>query len=327
MGLIKQGQWVDEWYDTKSSDGKFQRSVACFRHWVTEDGSAGPTGMSGFAAESGRYKLYVSLACPWAHRTLIFRPLKDLDAHIDVEVVDPVMLDNGWELSESQHNVNYLYQLYLFAEPNYEGRVTVPVLWDNYRNTIVSNESSDIIRMFNSAFNQITGNHDDYYPVQLRDQIDRLNTRIYDTVNNGVYKTGFATSQRAYEDAFNELFESLSWLEHHLSAHRYLAGARLTEADWRLFTTLVRFDAVYFGHFKCNQRQIKDYPAISNYVRELYQYPGIAQTVNFDHIKRHYYVSHPFINPTQVVPLGPEQDFNQPHDRHRLSGIEPSNAP
>lgn len=318
MGLIQNGRWVDQWYDTAASDGEFQRSTTTFRNWITADGSAGPTGAAGFQAESDRYHLYVSLACPWAHRTLIFRVLKGLSEHIDVTVVDPVMLENGWELSDPLHPHNYLYQLYLAADPNYEGRVTVPVLWDKQCNMIVSNESADIIRMFNSGFNDITGNSADYYPEHLREQIDALNTRVYETINNGVYKTGFATSQSAYQVAFDGLFESLAWLEHHLSEHRYLVGAHLTEADWRLFTTLVRFDAVYFGHFKCNLRQIKDYPAISNYVRELYQYPGVAQTVDFAHIKQHYYVSHTSINPTQVVPLGPEQDFNQPHDRDQL---------
>ncbi len=318
MGLLQNGQWVDQWYDTASNDGEFRRKDSTFRNWVTADGSAGPTGDEGFPAESGRYHLYVSYACPWAHRTLIFRALKGLTEHIDVTVVDPVMLENGWEVTDPLHGHEYLYQLYLQADPGYEGRVTVPVLWDKKRNTIVSNESADIIRMFNSAFNAITGNDADYYPPVLRPEIDALNERIYDTINNGVYRAGFATSQSAYASAFVTLFESLDWLEARLSENRYLTGAQLTEADWRLFTTLVRFDAVYFGHFKCNLQQLRDYPAISGYVRELYQTPGVADTVHMDHIKTHYYASHGTINPTGVVPLGPRLDFDSPHGRDAL---------
>ncbi|MBL4827921.1 MAG: glutathione S-transferase family protein [Spongiibacteraceae bacterium] len=315
MGLLQQGQWVDQWYDTKASDGEYQRKDSSFRRWVTANGGVGEKGESGFKAEKGRYHLYVSLACPWAHRTLIFRQLKQLEDYIDVIVVEPVMLENGWELSESPHNLDFLYQLYLKADANYEGRVTVPVLWDEQTQTIVSNESSEIIRMFNSAFNHLTGNTDDYYPEHLHSTIDALNDRIYETVNNGVYRAGFATSQEAYELAYSSLFDSLDWLEGILSRQRYLAGEQITEADWRLFTTLIRFDAVYFGHFKCNRQLLADYQSISAYVRELYQVPDVAGTVNFEHIKTHYYFSHRTINPTGVIPLGPAQDFDKPHGR------------
>ena len=315
MGLIQNGQWVDEWYDTKKSDGVFKRQDSHFRSWVTADGAAGPTGSGGYKAEPGRYHLYVSLACPWAHRTLIFRQLKDLQDLIDVTVVEPLMLSNGWELKGDQYGLDYMYQLYLKANPDYEGRVTVPVLWDQQTQSIVSNESADIIRMFNSAFNGLTGNDKDYYPAELRVQINAINERVYSSINNGVYRAGFATSQQAYEDAYHQLFDALDWVEEILSRKRYLVGATLTEADWRLFTTLIRFDAVYFGHFKTNRQRIADYPAMSNYLRELYQMPGIAQTVDFAHIKQHYYSSHDSINPTRIVPLGPDQDFTLPHNR------------
>lgn len=315
MGLIQNGQWVDEWYDTKKSDGEFKRQDSHFRSWVTADGAAGPTGSGGYKAEPGRYHLYVSLACPWAHRTLIFRQLKDLQDLIDVTVVEPLMLSNGWELKGDQYGLDYMYQLYLKANPDYEGRVTVPVLWDQQTQSIVSNESADIIRMFNSAFNGLTGNDKDYYPAELRVQINAINERVYSSINNGVYRAGFATSQQAYEDAYHQLFDALDWVEEILSRKRYLVGATLTEADWRLFTTLIRFDAVYFGHFKTNRQRIADYPAMSNYLRELYQMPGIAQTVDFAHIKQHYYSSHDSINPTRIVPLGPDQDFTLPHNR------------
>lgn len=323
MGLLQKGQWVDQWYDTQSSDGEFRRQESGFRSWVTPDGTAGPSGRAGFEAAPGRYHLVVSLACPWAHRALIFRQLKDLQGLIDVTVVEPLMLSNGWEIAArkikvDQYHLDYLYQLYLKADPDYEGRVTVPVLWDNQTQSIVSNESADIIRMFNSAFNGLTGNNHDYYPEALRGQIDAINERVYDSINNGVYRTGFATSQPAYEAAYHELFEALDWVEQILTRQRYLAGGVLTEADWRLFTTLIRFDAVYYGHFKANRQRIADYPAISNYLRELYQQPGVAQTVNFAHIQQHYYASHVTINPTQVVPLGPQQDFTLPHNRGQL---------
>lgn len=319
MGLLQQGKWVDQWYDTDNSGGEFKRQDSRFRHWLTPNGDPGPKGETGFKAEQGRYHLYVSLACPWAHRTLIFRQLKGLQDYIDVTVVEPVMLENGWEMNDPLYGLEFLYQLYLKADSRYEGRVTVPVLWDKKTNTIVSNESSEIIRMFNSAFNHLTDNTEDYYPQPLRSTIDRLNERIYHTVNNGVYRTGFATSQSAYERAFHELFESLDWIEDILSKQRYLAGDRLSEADWRLFTTLIRFDAVYVGHFKTNRQRIADYPAISAYVRELYQFPGIAETVDFEHIKTHYYASHLMINPTGVIPAGPKQDFSAAHNRESLT--------
>lgn len=312
MGLLKKGVWVDKWYDTDSSDGEFERQASGFRNWITADGSAGPSGQGGFRAEAGRYHLYVSLACPWAHRTLIFRALKGLNDYIDVTVVDPVMLENGWELEDPLYGRRFLYELYLKADASYEGRVTVPVLWDKQTETIVSNESSEIIRMFNSAFNALTGNTDDYYPQALQPDIDAMNDRVYDSVNNGVYRAGFATTQAAYEVAFNKLFETLDWLEEQLSAAEFLVGEKPTEADWRLFTTLVRFDAVYVGHFKTNLRRIADYPHISRYLQTLYHCPGVAATVNLDQIKTHYYVSHTTINPTGVVPAGPELPFLVP---------------
>ena len=318
MGLLQQGKWVDKWYDTKNSDGEFRRQDSRFRRWLTVNGEAGPGDEQGFKAEKGRYHLYVSLACPWAHRTLIFRALKGLQDYIDVTAVEPIMLENGWELSDPLYGFDYAYQLYLKADPSYEGRVTVPILWDKHTQTIVSNESSEIIRMFNTAFNHLTGDQTDYYPENLRSQIDAVNSRVYDTINNGVYLCGFATTQQAYEKAFKALFESLDWVEDILSKQPYLAGEQLTEADWRLFTTLIRFDAVYFGHFKTNRQQIADYPAISNYVREMYQIKGIADTVSFKHIKTHYYGSHLTINPTGIVPVGPAQDFAKVHNRQSI---------
>ena len=312
MGLLQKGQWVDRWYDTKDSSGEFRRQDSRFRNWMTEDGAAGPSGESGFRAEKGRYHLYVSLACPWAHRTLIFRRLKQLEDYIDITVVDPIMLENGWEMEDPLYNLDFLYQLYLKADPGYEGRVTVPVLWDKHTETIVSNESSEIIRMFNSAFNHLTGNSDDYYPETLHQSISELNDRVYRDINNGVYRAGFATTQTAYEEAFDKLFNALDWVEGILSQQRYLAGEQLTEADWRLFTTLIRFDAVYFGHFKTNRQLLSTFPAISAYLRELYRAPGVAETVNFHHIKTHYYASHPTINPSGIVPAGPKLDFDGP---------------
>ncbi|WP_194755825.1 glutathione S-transferase family protein [Aliidiomarina indica] len=320
MGLLVDGQWQDKWYDTSKSGGRFERSESQFRNWVTTKGEAGPTGDGGFEAESGRYHLFVSYACPWAHRTLIFRKLKGLEAHISYSAVAPKMLENGWEfgageLADPLYDSDFMHQIYTRADSNYSGRVTVPVLWDKKRNTIVSNESADIIRMFNSAFDHIAGNHLDFYPEALRSDIDQINELVYDNVNNGVYKSGFATTQEAYEEAFDALFAALDELEQRLSKHRYLAGSQITEADWRLFTTLVRFDAVYVGHFKCNLKRIVDYPNLSGYVRELYQVAGVADTVRMDHIKTHYYVSHDMINPTGVVPKGPELDFLAPHNR------------
>lgn len=331
MGLLVDGQWVDQWYDTKSQGGKFVRSNAQFRHWVTPDGAPGPTGDGGFAATSGRYHLYVSLACPWAHRTLILRALKGLTEHIGISVVHADMLDEGWmfsgpeldspaEVGDRLFGARCYHELYTRAEPNYSGRVTVPVLWDTHTETIVSNESADIIQMFNSAFNDLTGNRLDYYPEAARADIDSVNDRVYQGVNNGVYKVGFATTQAAYEESFGELFETLEWLEQRLSGQRYLAGEQISLADWRLFTTLIRFDAVYVGHFKCNNKRIVDYPNLSNYVRELFQVPGVAETVDLTHIKRHYYFSHRSINPDGIVPLGPVQDFSASHDRARSFG-------
>ncbi|MCC2615477.1 glutathione S-transferase family protein [Aestuariibacter halophilus] len=318
MGLLVDGHWQDQWYDTKSSGGKFKRQASQFRDAISDSPDAR------FAPESGRYHLYVSLACPWAHRTLIFRALKQLDAHIDVSVVSPDMLEHGWTFAEYPgttgdrlYGCDYLHQIYTRAKPDITTRVTVPVLWDKHHQTIVSNESADIIRMFNSAFNGLTGNQDDYYPQAHRHAIDEINQFVYDNINNGVYKTGFATTQAAYEEAFEQLFAALDEVEHRLSGQRYLVADVLTEADWRLFTTLVRFDAVYVGHFKCNRRRIADYPEISDYLRHLYQYPGVSETVNMDHIKRHYYFSHTMINPTQIVPKGPALDLEQPSKRNQ----------
>ena len=330
MGLLVDGQWHDQWYDTEKSGGKFEREAARFRNWVTANGDAGPSGAGGFAAQSGRYHLYISLACPWAHRTLILRALKGLAAHISVSVVHPDMLENGWEFrAEGEHRdhlygLDFLHQLYTRAAADYSGRVTVPVLWDKERETIVSNESADIIRMFNSAFDELGGVRGelDFYPQALRQDIDVVNERVYDTVNNGVYKAGFATAQEVYSDAYSALFETLDWLEGRLGEQRYLVGNRLTEADWRLFTTLVRFDAVYFGHFKCNRQRIADYPNLSGYLRDLYQVPGVADTVDIGQIKQHYYVSQRTINPTQIVPQGPVLDLASAPGRAGL-GPEP----
>ncbi|HIF6135410.1 TPA: glutathione S-transferase family protein [Vibrio parahaemolyticus] len=314
MGKLVEGVWHDAWYDTKANGGKFVREDAGFRDWIKNDSEAV------FQPESGRYHLYVSLACPWAHRTLIFRKLKGLEPHIDVTVVCPDMLSQGWQmgLPEPLFGHTRMHQIYIQAKPDYTGRVTVPVLWDKKTNTIVSNESSEIIRMFNSAFNDLTGNHDDYYPEPLRGVIDEWNDYIYPNVNNGVYRCGFATSQEAYEEAFESLFSALDKIDAHLATHRYLAGNKITEADWRLFTTLVRFDAVYVGHFKCNKQRIADYVNIQGYLKELYQIDGIADTTDFYHIKRHYYFSHTGINPTQVVPKGPDLDFSSPHQREMI---------
>ncbi|MVA72665.1 glutathione S-transferase family protein [Agrobacterium vitis] len=325
MGMLVDGVWSDIWYDTKATKGHFQRSASRFRNWLTADGAPGPSGDGGFKAEAGRYHLYVSLACPWAHRTLIFRQLKKLEALISVSVVHPLMLENGWTFQQDgaatgDHlfGADYLWQVYLKADPQYSGRVTVPVLWDKHLNMVVSNESADIIRMFNSAFNALTGDSKDFYPEPLRGEIDTLNDRIYDTVNNGVYKAGFATTQEAYEEAIAPLFETLDMLEQRLSSSQFLIGDMLTEADWRLFTTLVRFDAVYVGHFKCNIRRIADYPALSAYLSALYLWPGVAETVNIDHIKGHYYGSHKTINPTGIIPVGPELSF-LPQGLHQKS--------
>jgi putative glutathione S-transferase len=326
MGLLVEGRWQDQWYES-SKDGAFQREQAKRRNWVTADGRPGPSGEGGFKAEAGRYHLFVSLACPWAHRTLIVRKLKGLESLVDVSVVSWLMRENGWTFDKQTGSTGdaldghtFMYQRYLADTPDYTGRVTVPMLWDKKLKRIVSNESSEIIRMFNSAFDELTGNRLDLYPEALRPEINRLNDRIYPAVNNGVYRAGFATSQGAYEEAFDEVFAELDALEKLLSEKRYLSGEYLTEADVRLFTTLIRFDAVYHGHFKCNLRRIADYPNLSNWLREMYQLPGVASTVDFVHIKHHYYASHATINPTGVVPKGPEQDFSGAHDRARLSG-------
>ena len=325
MGLLQEGQWVDKWYDTESSGGKFERESSQFRNWITTDGSAGPRGESGFKAESGRYHLYVSLACPWAHRALIFRVLKGLEEMIPVSIVHWFMGENGWTFKPGDgstpdpiHGAEFLHQVYTAALSDYSGRVTVPVIWDKQRGTIVSNESAEIIRMFNSAFDDIGAKPGDYYPKPLRTEIDEINERIYHTVNNGVYKSGFATSQEAYEEAVTPLFETLDWLDERLGGQRYLMGDAITEADWRLFTTLVRFDPVYVGHFKCNIRRIADYPNLSGYLRDLYQSPGIADTVDFPYTKKHYYGSHETVNPTRIVPVGPQLDLHAPHDRDRF---------
>ena len=317
MGQLIDGKWSSQWQATKNSGGRFVRAQSGYRSWITPDGSKGPSGEAGFAAEAGRYHLYVSLACPWAHRTLIFRKLKDLEKLISISITDAKMPDeSGWTFTgtsgstgDTLNGKDFLWQVYALADTQYSGRVTVPVLWDRQRKTIVSNESSEIIRMFNSAFNGLTGNEDDYYPEALRPRIDPINARICDTVNNGVYKAGFATSQAAYDESVAALFDSLDWIENMLGETPYLTGDTITEADWRLFTTLVRFDAVYVGHFKCNRRRIADYKNLSHYLKALYEVPGVKETVNLDHIRSHYYWSHTSINPNRIIPIGPELPF------------------
>jgi putative glutathione S-transferase len=323
MGIMINGEWRDRWHDTKASQGRFVRTESQFRNWITADGAPGPTGVGGFAAEPARYHLYVSLACPWAHRTLIFRALKGLEDLISISIVHWHMGTDGWTFEQGEGVVpdfvngkQRLYEVYAAALPNYSGRVTVPVLWDMKTGTIVSNESSEIIRMFNGAFDSVGAKPGDYYPARLREFIDELNAQIFERVNNGVYRAGFATTQQAYEEAVVPLFKTLDKLEQRLAASRYLAGEQVTEADWRFFTTLVRFDLVYVGHFKCNIRRLIDYPHLWAYARELYQWPGVRQTTDFAHIKRHYYQSHETINPTRIVPVGPLLDFDQAHDRN-----------
>ena len=319
MGYLKNGQWHDGWYDTSKTAGEFVRAESQFRGRISADGS------SGYRAEPARYHLYVSLACPWAHRTIIYRRLKRLEDVISLSVVDPVMSDQGWAFMDGGgtpdvvNGFTYLHQAYTRTQPDYSGRVTVPVLWDKQTQRIVSNESSEIIRMFNSEFNAYTGVKTDFYPVLLRPEIDAINAFVYERVNNGVYKVGFAGSQRVYESAVTRLFGALDEIEARLGRSRYLVGDGVTESDWRLFTTLIRFDAVYVTHFKCNLRRIEDYPNLSNYLRDLYQVPGVAETVNLDHIKRHYFLSHRHLNPSGLVPLGPILDFNRPHDRDRFA--------
>ena len=326
MGQLVDGIWHSDWYDTASTGGRFVRDTSRFRNWVTPDGAPGPSGTGGFKAESGRYHLYVSYACPWAHRTLIFRALKGLVPHIGVSVVHPDMLDDGWTFAtdfpgatgDRLHGAAFLREVYTRADPKVSGRVTVPILWDKAEGTIVSNESSEIIRMFNSAFDGLTGNREDFWPAPLRDAIEEVNDRIYSGVNNGVYRSGFATTQQAYDTAVAEVFDTLDWLEDRLGANRYLMGARVTEADWRLVTTLMRFDTVYHGHFKCNRRRLVDYPALWAYTRELVQWPGVAATLRLDHIARHYHYSHETINPHRIVPTGPDLDWDAPHGRDGL---------
>jgi putative glutathione S-transferase len=327
MGLLVDGVWRDDSHDSKRlQGGRFVRPQTRFRNWITPDGSAGPTGEGGFPAQAGRYHLYVARSCPWAHRTVIFRQIKALEDWVSMSVVEPVQRDLGWEFGtgpgatpDTINGAQKLADVYLPVDPQFTGRVTVPALWDKQRRTIVNNESAEIIRMLNTAFDAFTPVKTDYYPPDLRAEIDRINARVYENINNGVYRAGFATAQEAYEEAFRGVFAVLDEIEHRLTRQRYLAGSRLTEADWRLFTTLIRFDAVYYSHFKCNLRRIIDFPNLSNYLRDLYQVPGVAETVNMDHIKRHYYGSQRKVNPTGIVPLGPELDFTAPHDRARFA--------
>jgi glutathionyl-hydroquinone reductase len=325
MGLLVNGVWQDEQHITRTPGGHFVRPTTRFRNWVTEDGSPGPTGEGGFAAARGRYHLYVALPCPWAHRTVIMRMLKGLEDVVSMSVLEPLYGPHGWRFGtspgtspDSVNGASELAEIYLRADPRYTGRVSVPALWDKERRTIVNNESAEIIRMLNGAFGRFTNVRTDYYPPALREEIDRVDALVYENVNNGVYRAGFATAQEAYEEAFRAVFRALDELERRLARQRYLAGGDITEADWRLFTTLVRFDAVYYSHFKCNLRRIIDYPNLSNYLRDLYQQEGVAATVNMDHIKRHYYGSQRHVNPTGIVPLGPQLDFLAPHDRGRF---------
>lgn len=325
MGLLVKGKWHDQWYDTEKTGGEFIREDAQFRHWVTPDGSAGPSGEGGFKAEAGRYHLYVSYACPWAHRSLIFRALLGLEEVISVSVVHPHMLENGWEFRQDEafntqgpeplYGFDCMHQVYTQAQSDYSGRVTVPVLWDKQRETIVNNESAEIIRMLVSGFWDLAKRPRDFYPKALRADIDAVNEKVYHNINNGVYRAGFATRQDKYEKAYHALFDALDDVEAILDKQAFLAGSELTEADWRLFTTLVRFDSVYVGHFKCNRNRIADFPNLSNYLRQLYQIPGVAETVHLDHIKHHYYYSHDTINPTRIVPAGPQLDLDAPHNR------------
>jgi putative glutathione S-transferase len=330
MGYLLDGVWHE---DALPNDerGRFIRQASKFHNWITPDGSPGPSGEGGFKAEAGRYHLYISLACPWAHRTLIFRALKQLENVISLSIVDPIMGADGWVFSPAPGSIldtaegkSRLSEIYLLANPSYTGRVTVPVLWDKRRKAIVNNESSEIIRMFNSAFDALTPDRTDYYPKDLQPAIDEVNALVYENVNNGVYRAGFATTQEAYEEAFENIFAALAQLENTLSRQRYLVGSSITEADWRLFTTLVRFDAVYYSHFKCNLRRIVDYANLSNYLRDLFQVPSVGETVNLDHIKRHYYGSHRRLNPSGIVPVGPALDFGAVHDRARFDAVPPA---
>jgi putative glutathione S-transferase len=325
MGFFVEGEWQEDTPANRYDRGRFVRTPSIYRNWITPDGSAGPSGEGGFAAAPGRYHLYVSHSCPWAYRTTLFRKLKELEDVVSITIAAPLYGERSWRFADEPgcipdtvNGTKELWEVYLLANPRYSGRVTVPTLWDKERRTIVNNESSEIIRMFNAAFGRFTEDRTDYYPAALRDEIDRVNDVVYANVNNGVYRAGFATTQEAYEEAFRSVFTTLDDLERRLSRQRYVAGPRLTEADWRLFPTLVRFDAVYYSHFKCNLRRIIDYPNLWNYVCDLYQTPGIADTVSMDHIKRHYYVSQRRVNPTGIVPLGPELNFLMEHDRDRF---------
>jgi glutathionyl-hydroquinone reductase len=323
MGVLIDGQWHTENLVSKTQDGSFKRKDSSLRNWITADGTPGPTGRGGFKAEANRYHLYVSHACPWAHRAVIIRSLKGLENIITLSSVHWFMGDQGWQFEQDDDDIvgdpvnsaAKLQDIYVKSDDQYTGRVTVPVLWDKKQNCIVSNESSEIIRMLNKAFDLVGANANDYYPQPLRPQIDAVNDRIYGAVNNGVYKCGFATTQDAYDTAIRPLFETLDWIEALLDQQKYLVGDQITEADWRLFTTLVRFDPVYVGHFKCNIRRISDYPNVGNYLKDLYQWDGVAQTVNMRHIKSHYYGSHESINPSRIVPAGPELNLNHTHNR------------
>jgi putative glutathione S-transferase len=326
MSLMVNGELSDEWLEAEREQGAFVRKDSVFRNWITPDGLTGPTGEGGFKAEPGRYHLYVSHACPWSHRTVILRKLKRLEDVISMSVVHPHMGAKGWKFEpypdatkDAVNGRHYLYEIYKLARPDYTGIVQVPVLWDKERKTIVNNESSEIIRMFNSAFEDYTEARTDYYPQHLRNAIDEVNQLVYANVNNGVYRCGFASTQQAYEEAFDRLFETLGELDACLARQRYLVRSTLTEADWRLFVTLVRFDPVYYSHFKCNLGRIIDYPYLANYMRDLYQHFGVAETINFDHIKRHYYTSHDAINPNRIIPKGPAMDLWAPHNRGRFT--------
>lgn len=326
MGFLINGEWSPTWYDTDTTKGEFKRLESVFRHWITPNGTAGSSGKSGFQAEPGRYHLYISWACPWAHRTLIMRKLKGLEDMISISAVNSFMNDeDGWTfndgpgvIADSINHKRLLHELYTLSDPNFTGVASVPLLWDKQQNIAVNNESSEIIRMFNSAFDNVGALPGDYYPALLRIEIDAVNTRVYDTLNNGVYRAGFTTSQQAYDQAVTQVFETLDWLEKRLAAQRYLVGEQLSEADIRLFTTLIRFDAVYHGHFKCNLKRLVDYPNLFAYTCDLYQLPGIAATVDLNYTKAHYYGSHDKLNPSLIIPKGPIQDFSQPHGRANL---------
>jgi len=322
MGRLENGVWIDQWHNTKETKGRYVRKPSIFRNWITADGEAGPTGKGGFLAEKDRYHLYISWACPWAHRTLIFRAIKGLENMVFISGVNAIMCSKGWTFDNGYgvipDNINhskYLYEVYLKEDNSYSGRVTVPLLWDKKTSRIVNNESADIIRMFNSAFDNIGAKEGDYYPDNLTDKIDNMNDFIYQNINNGVYRSGFATTQDAYDEAIETLFSGLDKLDHILSKQRYLIGNIITEADWRLLPTLLRFDSVYHGHFKCNKRKLKEYDNLFNYAKELYQFPGISDTYDDKYSKEHYYGSHETINPSGVIAHGPEFEFDQPHNR------------